>query len=212
MPYTVVTSSEPMMSPVRVLLAAVDRAINRYLRMDPESRVKLAALAGKTVHLRIREPAFEITIGVEAGGITILENSLAPADVLVEVAGLPTLLQLARGDHDAEQDVHIQGNMHTARALQRMLREIDVDWEEQLAQLIGDIPAHQIGNFTRAGLSWGQQLLQKLRLDLSEYLRYEAELLPARHSVEFFLNDIDTLRSDVDRLDARIRRLQRALK
>jgi ubiquinone biosynthesis protein UbiJ len=171
-------------------------------------------LSGKTVHLRLREPVFDVTVIIESDAVVMQpdESGTAGADVLIEIATPVTLLRLARGDSYAEQDIHIQGNMHTARALQQLLREIDIDWEEQLAQVIGDIPAHQLGNLTRSGLSWGQQVLQKFRLDASEYLRYEAELLPSRHAVEFFLSDIDTLRSDLDRLEARIRRLQRALK
>jgi ubiquinone biosynthesis protein UbiJ len=203
-----------MIPPTRILMAAADKAVNRWLRMDPDSLAKLAALSGKTVHLRILEPLLDMRISIAPDAITIHEYTAAAAaaDVMIEAATPATLLRLARGDSYAEQDIHMQGNMHTAKALQRLLRGIDIDWEEQLAQLIGDIPAHQLGNLTRTGLNWGQQVLQKFWLDVSEYLRYEAELLPARHSVEFFLSDIDTLRSDLDRLEARIRRLQRTLK
>ena len=48
-----------------------------------------------------------------------------------------------------------------------------------------------------------------LLADVSEYLRYEAALTPRRVDAERFAHAVDDLRDDVERLEARVRRLER---
>jgi ubiquinone biosynthesis protein UbiJ len=47
-----------------------------------------------------------------------------------------------------------------------------------------------------------------LQLSLSEYLREEAQLLPDKIQIEDYMQAVDRLRADCDRLEARIKRLQ----
>ena len=44
--------------------------------------------------------------------------------------------------------------------------------------------------------------------DAGEYLKYERELLPDRAQVETFMQQVDVVRDDVERLEARVQRLQ----
>lgn len=197
----------------RFFINALETAVNRYLQMDPDGAAKLAALTDKIIHIKITTPALDFWLLIENHTIRFLQQPSdeirVEPDVSIAVASPLVLLKFAHGDDDAEREIHISGNMHTARALQQVLRTLDVDWEEQVAQLIGDIPAHQLGNIARSGRHWGQQVLEKFRLDTSEYLLYEAEVLPTRHTIERFLQQVDTLRDDTARLEARIQRLQR---
>ncbi|NCC30261.1 MAG: sterol-binding protein, partial [Gammaproteobacteria bacterium] len=45
--------------------------------------------------------------------------------------------------------------------------------------------------------------------DLQEYLQEEARLTPTRYEVEAYLTQVDILRDDVERAEARIERLVR---
>jgi len=84
-----------------------------------------------------------------------------------------------------------------------------IDWEEVLAQNIGDIPAHQAGRLLRGSLDWIMSTRGKLREDIGEYLQEEVRLLPSRNEIEAFMDDVSKTRSDVDRLEARIQRLEK---
>ena len=42
---------------------------------------------------------------------------------------------------------------------------------------------------------------------VNEYVHEEAEFFPAREALQDFFQDIDTLRMDADRLEARVERL-----
>ena len=89
-----------------------------------------------------------------------------------------------------------------------ILDGIDIDWEEHLSRVTGDVLAHQVGNVARGMLEWGRNTLDTVSRDVAEYLHEESRDLPTRGEVDEFLARIDTLRLDVDRLEARVQRLQ----
>jgi ubiquinone biosynthesis protein UbiJ len=194
---------------VRALAQVLETALNGYLRLDPDTQAKLTALSGKAIRLELSAPTLNIYLVPGPGGVRVLDTFEGAVDASIRASPL-ALLRLSRGDLAAEREIHLQGDVHTVRTLRRLLREIDIDWEEQLSKLIGDIPAHQIGSLFRAVAGWNRQALDKFRLDTAEYLQYERRELPPRHAVEQFLDAVDRLRADTDRLEARIERLQRA--
>jgi ubiquinone biosynthesis protein UbiJ len=89
------------------------------------------------------------------------------------------------------------------------LQGLDIDWEEQLAKLAGDTLAHRIGHQARATGRWASRSGEVLTRDLREYLIEEGRLVPSAAEMKGFLDGVDTLRDDVDRLEARIARLHR---
>jgi ubiquinone biosynthesis protein UbiJ len=90
----------------------------------------------------------------------------------------------------------------------RLYLNLDLDWEEPLARLFGDPLGHELGRAARAAFAWHRQALKTFGLNTAEYLQEEARLLPVRDEVEAFLNGVDGVRADVDRLAARLQRLQ----
>ena len=92
-----------------------------------------------------------------------------------------------------------------------MLASFDIDWEELLSQYLGDIAAHQIGNVVRDVSGWAEEARHTLAQDTVEYLRNEAAILVETREIAEFVDAVDALRSDVDRLEARLQRIARAL-
>ena len=85
---------------------------------------------------------------------------------------------------------------------------LDIDWEEQLSKLTGDIIAHQLGNAARHGRRAFRFGLDTLEKDSGEYLQEELRLLPTRIETENFSDEVSRISMDVDRLAARLKRLQ----
>jgi ubiquinone biosynthesis protein UbiJ len=107
--------------------------------------------------------------------------------------------------------VEIDGDVELGTKLQRIFERLDIDWEEHLSRLTGDIVAHQLGNTVRGFFAWGRRAADHLGHDVADYLQEENETLPVAWEVEEFIQGVDTLRSDVDRLEARVKRLARNL-
>ena len=199
------------MLPAPVIATLLETVVNSYLKLDIESQEKLAELADKVFQLELSDWQLTLYLLPQANSIRVKHDYEDNIDVSIRVVSVFSLLRLARGDLAAEQDIYIQGDMHSARRLQQVLKTLDIDWEEQLSRIVGDIPAHQLGNLVRKTSLWGQQTIDKLQHDISEYLLYEQQDLPPRRRVERFLSDVDVLRTDADRLAARIQRLQQHL-
>jgi ubiquinone biosynthesis protein UbiJ len=112
-----------------------------------------------------------------------------------------------RSDQLFSGAVEIQGDSELGHRFGNLLGELDIDWEEHLSKLTGDLLAHQTGNLVRGVGAWGHAARASLAQDLPEYLQEELRLLPSRIEVEEFLAEVDHLRDDAERLEQRIRRL-----
>jgi ubiquinone biosynthesis protein UbiJ len=87
---------------------------------------------------------------------------------------------------------------------------MQIDWEELLSQHIGDIAAHHASRFLRSLHMRVNEAIKTTANNGSEFLRFEAELLPANWRVSEFIDDVDSIREDVDRLTMRVERLLRS--
>ena len=106
-----------------------------------------------------------------------------------------------------QQRVSIQGDARVAQQMQKMLTEIDIDWEEVLSKYTGDVMAHQIHKQAIGAGEWLRNSAQSLLQTTSEYIREEQRLSPTQVEFERFQKQTTTLKQDVERSEARLRRL-----
>ena len=195
-------------------LALFEEVLNRYLRLDPETQAQLTPLAGRVIGVEIAGPDLRLYFVPGPGGIQVLGRFEGEPDCLLR--GPP--LALARmGLEDRREDqlfsgqVEVAGDTETAQRFGALWSGLDIDWEEQLSRLTGDIVAHQAGNLVRGLDRWARRAADSLTADLQEYLQEEARLLPTAYEIQGFADEVDRLRDDVERLAARLRRAERQL-
>jgi len=191
------------------LLAAFEGALNAVLALDPEGAARLARIQGRVL---LQLAGFGTRIYVIPGDSGLLLHSAYDAPPDCTVRGSPAaLLRMVLSEHREDSvfqgAVTIEGDNAVAQALGEVLRGLDVDWEEQLSRLVGDTLAHRIGVGARAGERWAERSADSFAQDLREYLKEEARLLPTDDEMRGFLDGVDTLRDDVERLAARVARL-----
>jgi len=182
--------------------------LGSLLRLDPEALERAAAMAGKTIAVELVSLGQTIYLSPEAGAIRLRADH--SGEVHVRIRGTPLALLAMSADTEGASvasGVEIIGDVALGRHLQSLLASFSVDWEELLSGYLGDVAAHQLGNGGRAAAQWLAETRATLERDVAEYLRNEAELLPERWQIRQFLAAVDELRSDIDRLDARIKRL-----
>ncbi|MCX7893084.1 MAG: SCP2 sterol-binding domain-containing protein [Burkholderiales bacterium] len=180
-------------------------AINHLLEREDWARERLTPFAGRTVEFRL-PPLPDLRLAVLDGGLVGGADSALPPDLVVRIppASVPGIL--AR-DEAALREVAIEGDTELARAVQFLFRHLRWDAEEDLARVVGDVPAHRVAEAGRAFAAWNREAAERLGRNFAEYFTEEAGLLARPAEVSRFGAEVDALRDDVERLEKRIARL-----
>ena len=183
-------------------------AINHLLRDADWARVRLEPFASCSVRFDIPPVSAAFTVGAD-GRLLPLGAQIEPATVVrLTAAALVRLLWLH--DDSARQEVQVEGDTTFASTLTGVLSGLRWDVEEDLSQIVGDVAAHRL---TRAGsglVAWQAKTASNLAHALAEYLTQEQPLLVVGEALHQFLQAVDALRDDTERLEKRIERLLRS--
>lgn len=193
------------------LVISVEKALAAYLQLDPDSAHKIAKLDNKLVALEFRGINMTLFFIGEQSKLAI--RSVADETPDAVISATPLMLAQLAIQKNADKalfagQMQISGDLDSAQALQDILGDVDIDWEEHLSKLVGDVAAHQVGRGVRGFLNWANNSSSSLHEDLSEYLLHEAKLLPDQEDLDNFLNQVDTIRSDIERFSIRLDRYE----
>lgn len=199
------------MSSSSALAAVIETALNGYLALDPEVRSRCAALDGSVIAMQLKGLALTLYFLPTTDRIDVLGHYEGEPDTLL--TGTPASLFRLAVVRSEEQlfnsGVEFHGDTEKGERFRDILASVDIDWEELLSRVTGDAIAHQMGNVARSLTATATQGLTSLQEDVSEYLREESRLVPTAIEVNNLLEEIDTVRLDTDRLEARIQRLEK---
>lgn len=194
----------------RVMARAVEEAANRLLDLDPDTADKMAELEGRLVALKLEGP--DISLYLEPRNGRLLVTDSAEREPETTIRGTPGALFASAVSEEGRRTagrIHIEGDAHLGQAVEGLVRRLRPDWEEPLARAFGDVAGPRIARTLREGAAWGQAAGWSLAEQLTEYLRVERRYLVTRAEMDEFVNEVDRLREAVDRLDARLRRVNR---
>ncbi|APZ41933.1 ubiquinone biosynthesis accessory factor UbiJ [Acidihalobacter ferrooxydans] len=193
------------------LSAALETALNAYLTQDPEAAAGLERLDGRRVAVHLEGLDLHFVLAPQGARLHVCGSEEDAPDAVIRATPL-ALLRVALAEQPAAAmaggEVRIDGDVETGERLWRVLRAVEFDWEELLSRYIGDPLAHTLGTRARALGARVRRNLAHAVEDLGDYLTEEARLSPARPELDDFLNAVDRLREDFDRLDARLARLE----
>jgi ubiquinone biosynthesis protein UbiJ len=198
------------MTPPRLLLQGLAGLINRALALDPEASARLAPMAGRVLAVDLIGLELPLWIRLGEGGVELTHDEPErPADVTVRATPAALLALAARRGEGSVAHVEFRGDVTVVQQLRGLIGTLQIDWEEQLSKLTGDVVAHQIGNVARGVGDWLGHARRTFERNLGEYLTEEARQIPPEAEVSAFMRDVDRLRQDADRLEARLALLER---
>lgn len=202
------TARDPLARLERLLAAA----ISRLLLADEERARRLARLEGNVIELCVRDTRWRAYALPSAGGISLRREHSGKVDV--RVTGRPAdFLAYARasrrGDSFGAGRIEISGDLAVAQNVQTLLADLDIDWEDLMAPVIGDIGAHQVARAARSALAFLAGSAARVETDVADYLHHESGLAPTRDEIETLGRAIFAIADDVDRLEARLARIGR---
>jgi len=188
----------------------LEKALNQGVKLDPATLAALEDLSGKVVGIELTGSGLKFYLFFSKQSIHVQAHLDGEPDVCLRGAPLAMMsLGLAADQQDVlfSGDVEMSGDTEFGQRVKKIIDDIDIDWEEHVSHICGDVGAHQVGRAVRGLSEWANQSLHTLYEDIDEYLHDEVRMLPSRDQVNVFIADVDVLRNDVDRLEKRVERL-----
>lgn len=194
-----------------IILQSLAHSINAYLDLDPESQPRLAKLYGKIITIEFLPLLFSFQCRFTEKGITIQNDdpTVIPNATLrgTPLQMLGVLLEKDNRQHFFANDVVIEGDAEFGQEVVELFDRMQIDWEEHLSHVVGDIPAYHASQLTKQIASWLGTIKESFSHDINEYIHEEAKWMPSDEALQDFFAEIDTLRMDTDRMEARINHL-----
>jgi ubiquinone biosynthesis protein UbiJ len=191
-------------------LSLLETAFNNYLALDPEAPEKLTAFDGKLICINISGLNKRIYLLINGSKISVLKQHDAEPDATI--IGSPAALFKLGVHRDSAPlffagEVEIRGDTRLGRQFKSLLADMEIDWEEHLSRLIGDIAAHRVAGLFNELKEWSESVAGNFADDVGEYLQEESRDVVSGAEMGMFYQQVDKLRDDTERLKARIDRL-----
>ena len=197
-------ATDPLFEPIESLL-------NRNVAGSTPARELVARLAGRSLEVRAAPTPFRLCFSVADGRVSVGAALETTPDAVIE--GTPLSLAALAGPDPEERirqgSVRISGDAETAQLFQKLFKAARPDFEEELSRLVGDAAAHHVAGVARSAFDFGRRAIDTLARNMGEYLTEESRDLPAQPEVEAWVAQVDRLREDADRFEARLERLER---
>jgi ubiquinone biosynthesis protein UbiJ len=192
------------------LLAGAEQGINRILRLDPTAMPRLARLSGRVIEIDCTAPAWRFFVLADAEGLRLAGEWGSEPDCRLR-APASSLMRLATSRNKTAvlhgPDVDIDGDSSALMGLAEVLQDLELDWEYEVSRLLGPVGAQLLGSTARGNTAWLRQSAGSLRQNLADYLTEESRALVGASEAEARFAELDQLKLDLDRLEARVERL-----
>ena len=195
---------------------AIEAAINEAITLSLGTREALGQKAGISVAVHCSSPEVSVYFFVNDSGSISLQN-YSESDTTVSLSGSWRDFQTVAAADDAagalvNSNITVTGDTAALIEIQQIVSDMDIDWEAPLVASLGHVAGHQLANALRGFWRWRVDSHQRLARQVSEFIIEEGRLSPSKHEIDAFLGDVDDIVLKVDRLESRIKRLQRQLK
>ena len=193
----------------------LEKLINKTLQLDEETLISLGYLKDKIIAFEFLNTRLILFIFPTEQGLVLETNYQEKPDVLIK--GTPSnfiMMIAASGKNSTElpSDMQIIGDVSLVQRFQQIMQSMEIDLEEPLSRWVGDTTAYQLGRIVRGSTRYIFNTGKTLTMDMSEYLRFEIEMLPDDLLVEEFCNDVEQLREDVDRFTQHLNKIESQIK
>lgn len=191
-------------------MSFIEAELNRCVGESTAARELLARLDGTSFAVHVE--GLSLTRVLHADGERLRIDADAAAATATLRATPLDLLRLLRADGVSgvkRTQAELSGDLEVAERYARLLKLARPDLEEEAAKWLGDVPAHALGSAARGFSAWLERAGAALRMNTAEYLQEESRAMPAPLEAQAFYADVERLRDDVERAEARLALLER---
>lgn len=177
--------------------------INRILKLNTAVYPYMEPLNGKNIAIICQDyTSYNLYATIEDNNI--LFSSYLSQEVDLEItANLMDFVKFAITKD--RKLIRIHGDGALATDLEKLYLHMNIDWEEELSKITGDIIAHKAFYWFQTLKKYSSESAGSFAEMIVEYAQNEASILPTQEEVDIFMHDVDELKLRVDRLAARIK-------
>ena len=125
--------------------------VNHVLQQEPEAQKRLATQAEKTIFVSWRQ--FHLQVKITRAGLFDLDEDHSTNHLLLEVTER-SIGSLAKDAIQGEKPpIRVAGDVQLASELNWVIDNVRWDLEDDLARLIGDVPAHKVASLAKRAAS-----------------------------------------------------------
>jgi len=209
------------------LLVPFEAIINRCIAQDAKLAERISHHSGRSLQLDITAPAISVLVRFYPASVVLSfasEAEIVPPAPSDETASQPdgrisgtalAMMRLLTERSEARSLVNpaiqISGDSEFVQSVYRLFLDMEIDWQEPLSRVIGDVPTHGLEQLLGNLNDFARNSVSSLKRNIDEYLHEESRVTPPGNQVDIFDKDLDSLRLRLDRLQARIQQLDRQL-
>ena len=192
-------------------IGALEHTINRALQLDPGTLQALQALHGHVFALECTEPVLQLFLHIDE---PLRLSERHEGDVTTRVVGSASdFAGLVTSDDPAaaliNSGISVHGKTGPLIELQHILKHVEIDWEEPIADIFGEPAGHQIGRGIRRAMAFAKTIPPKLQTRIETHLFDEARLTPRRQEFDAWVTGVADLNMGIERLQAKLNLLRR---
>lgn len=191
---------------------ALVRAINHVLEREEWALRDLANHQGRVIELILPIGSMQWQIQDDSL-IALLSEAHPQPDLVLEVdTNSFSALSAPQGTikDRAMRAVKITGDAQLAQLIAKLSNQLHWEYEEDLAKIIGDAPAHYISTQAKRFAKATEKAILDLQGNMVEYLTEEKKVLLHQRDFVSHKMEIQAVRDAVERLEKRISFLQKS--
>lgn len=179
--------------------------LDHLFAQTPGARDALAKQAGRTLALDFALFRAQLKIA-EGGALHAASGEAADATIFITA---DVLARLPAQGKAAFREARNEGDAELLSAFNDAFQQMDLDAEAELSRLFGPIVGFRLAEAGRAFSGWMKQATEDTARALAEYAVEESPMLASKVDIERFNREVDQLRDDAARLEARLAQLEK---
>ena len=190
-----------------MIIELFELASNNALEHAPQSLTKIKALEGKTMALHLKPIDQSIAISCYPEGLEFSRTLPENVDVNL-TATVGAMIKISRHGMDKADlqpgELEISGDPIVGQKFAQVISDLDIDWESFLADHIGDSSAQWVSFFASKAKDIADDASSDFKSRLRHFVTEESGIIASKKELEDFLDGVDNVKSETDKLQSRI--------
>ncbi|AAO09410.1 TPA: hypothetical protein I7203_14975 [Vibrio vulnificus] len=192
-----------------LITAVIETSLNVLVKDNPDLEKRLLRLKGQVIQVHLQELNKTLTF-IFSQQIDVLANYEGQPDcyLSLKLAVLPELREQANITKLIKQDkLILEGDIQLAQKFAQLITDAKPDVEEWVSRVTGDVVAHSLAQGVKNVGGFVGRQAKKQQHHLAQVITEEWRLAPGPLEVAYFCDQVDEVKSELARLEARLQKL-----